>query len=190
MAGVKLDVYSDIEIKLAGLADAVENKRALFAQVNEYLHRIHRDRFARQETPEGDAWEALSPAYAKRKHRNADKILTFRGYLQGTLRGQYDDASLEFGTDRTYGAIQHYGGTIRRQARQQTMYFRQGRDGSVGNQFVRRSRSNFAQTANVGPYEITIPSRRWLGVGPDERSYLVSMTIRYLSDAVGAHFSL
>lgn len=116
MAGVKLTVTSDIDTRLAELTAALDDRTALFAQINEYPHRAHRERFSKQISPDGKAWQALSPRYAKTKRRNANRILVLRGHLLSWLRGQYDNDNLEFGTNQPYGAIHHFGVTIKRKA--------------------------------------------------------------------------
>lgn len=167
---------------LGGVLGKIERPAPLFAQINEYLLRSHRQRFREQRAPDGTPWEALSPAYQRRKHRNQNRILTLRGYLQGTLRGQYDDTGLEFGTDRLYGAIQHFGGEIKMPARQRQVFFRQRADGTVSNRFVKRKNSNFAQTADAGPYTIKIPARPWLGLSSQDDGYIVQLALRYLQN--------
>lgn len=190
MAGVKAVITSDIGPKIAGLIQSIEHPAPLFGIINEYLHQAHRTRFKQQVSPEGKPWQALSPRYAKTKRRNKDKILTFRGYLQGLLRGQFDDKGLEFGTDRPYGAIHHFGGVIKRKASQRDVYFKQGKDGSVGNRFVKKSKSNFAQTVNVAAYTIRIPERRWLGTSKADDATILQKTQRYMQNAVTARNAL
>lgn len=186
MAGVKAIVTTDIDTRLAELTAALDDRTALFAQINEYLHRAHRERFSKQVSPDGKAWQALSPRYAKTKRRNANRILVLRGHLLSWLRGQYDNDNLEFGTNQPYGAIHHFGGTIKRKARSQDLYFKQGQDGSVGNRFVKKKNSNFVQTVQVGEYNIKIPARPWLGLSNDNKAHIVKITQRYLKTAISA----
>lgn len=183
MAGayIELDIQ-DANGKLTDLIGQISRPAPLFAQINEYLLRSTRQRFKDQVAPDGTPWEALSPAYQRRKHRNADKVLTFRGYLSGTLRGQYDDTGLEFGTNRPYGAIHNFGGEIKMPARQREVFFKQRSDGSVGNRFVKRKNSNFAQTVDAGPYTIKIPARPWLGLSSQDDGYIVQLALRYLQN--------
>lgn len=186
MAGAKLDFdHKDVSAKIGAAIQGLDNPGPLFQIIIEYLTRVHRQRFRNQVSPEGTPWAPLSPAYKKRKHRNANKILTLRGYLAGTLRGQYDQTGLEFGTDRPYGAAQHFGAEIDRAASTREVYFRQKRDGSVGNQFVKKGKSNFAQTVNVGGYKIRIPARPWLGTNEQQNNQIVKKAHDYLQDAMG-----
>lgn len=182
MTGVKVDITSDVAAKMAQLESLVANPAPLFAQLNEYMMRSTRARFKTQTSPSGEPWQALSARYHKRKHRNKDKILTFRGYLQGTLRGQFDDSGLTFGTNSVYGAIHQFGGIIQQKARQQTLNFRQGSDGSIGNRFVKKKKSNFSQRVSVGAYQIQMPARPWLGLSEQDRQFVTRLTLRYLNN--------
>lgn len=180
MAGVKVDISSDIEGKLAVMMQQIVRPAPLFAEINEYLMRATRERFKTQTAPDGTAWAALSPRYKKIKHRNKEKILTFRGHLQGTLRGQYDDNSLEFGSDRKYAALMHYGGSVQRKARTTTVYFKRRSDGSVGNRFTKKKASDFSQTANIAAHGANYPARKFLGINADDETNILRRAVRYL----------
>lgn len=56
-------------------------------------------------------------------------------------------------------AVQEFGGEIDVPAREQEIYFKQGKNGVVGNKFVKKSKSNFSQTVNVPAHKIVIPPR-------------------------------
>ncbi|MEO1902616.1 MAG: phage virion morphogenesis protein [Alcanivorax sp.] len=113
MAGARIELdSSQTRAAISRMIGELQNPVPLYQQIIEYLRRVHRDRFRTQHSPAGQPWAALSPAWQKRKHRNKDKILTFRGYLRDTLVGQYDADGVEFGTSRVYGAIHQFGGWI------------------------------------------------------------------------------
>lgn len=181
MAGVKVTVTSNVDNELAGIVSRVENRAPMFAQVNEYLLRSTRQRFKDQVDPDGKPWAALSPRYLKRKHRNKDKVLTLRGELQGLLRGQFDNDKLDFGSDRKYAAKLHYGGKFKIKGRQSTVYFRQGADGSVGRQFVKKKQSNFAQSVQIGDHTATYPSRKFLGFSQSDSEHIKKIALRHMS---------
>ncbi|MFQ9365596.1 MAG: hypothetical protein ACLS73_04730 [Bilophila wadsworthia] len=61
-----------------------------------------------------------------------------------------------------YAAYNEYGATIEIPERTQTLYFKRKRDGSVGNRFVKKGKSDFAQDASVKAHTVTIPSRPFL----------------------------
>lgn len=168
MAGAKIEItYNDRAVRRAVSAgvDALASPRPLFANIREYLLRVHRQRFQDQKAPDGTPWQALSPSYQKRKRENSDRILYLRGYLANTLRGVIDDNGLAFGTDRVYGAIHQFGGTIQHKARASR-------------------RSNFAQDATIGKHETRTPARPWLGTSDENDNYILEMTRDYLSNAM------
>lgn len=103
MAGarISIEMQGNAGERLSEMIAALDDPKPLLANIREYLIRAHMQRFTDQKSPDGTAWQALSPRYQRRKTENADKILTFRGYLKTTLRGVIDDDGMEFGTDRT-----------------------------------------------------------------------------------------
>lgn len=60
------------------------------------------------------------------------------------------------------GAIHEFGGSVDVPERQQTLYFKQNKDGSVKNKFTKAERSNFAQDVTVKAHTIDIPARSFL----------------------------
>ncbi len=110
MAGVtvKLDQQA-VQEALKHLEAAAGDLSLAFADVAEYLLVSHRDRWRRQEDPEGNKWADLWPAYQKRKPKNKDKILVLEGYLRQMLRYEAGPRELLFGTDRVYGATHQFG---------------------------------------------------------------------------------
>lgn len=183
MAGVKVTVTSDIEDKLQGLVAGIEHPAPMFAIMNEYLGKITRARFTSQSAPDGSPWQALSEKYKARKKKNKNLILTLNKHLRGTFRGVVDDSGLEFGTDRIYAEIHQFGGTIKKRARQGEVYFNQSADGSVGNRFVKKNRSNFAQSVSIREHSVKIPARPFLGTSPKEENHLLKIAVRYLERA-------
>lgn len=61
-----------------------------------------------------------------------------------------------------YAAVNEFGGTINIPARQQTLYFKQNRDGTVGTRFVGKEASNFAQDVTIPAHSVTIPPRPFM----------------------------
>ncbi|WP_213664297.1 phage virion morphogenesis protein [Stutzerimonas stutzeri] len=163
-------------------AAATANPADMLRNMGEYLaFQALPKRFVSQSAPDGTPWKALSPAYLKRKKKNQDKILVLDGPLSNGLRFQVVGGDLLVGTNMVYGAIHHFGGDIDIAARSQQAYFRQdGRTGDVGNQFVNKKRSNFAQWVTIGAYKIQIPARPWLGVSDDDSYELVNIAMKYL----------
>jgi len=189
MAGVTLEyVAGDALRAMQAMGAALADPTPLQRDIGELLLIIHQRRFRAKESPDGAAWQALSPGYLKRKPKNKDKILVLGAgavSLSGGLRYQTDGDDLLFGSDRPYAAIHQFGGKIERQARAATVYFRQGKGGEIGRQFVRKDKSNFAQDVKVGPYTITMPARPWLGTSPEDDEQILQRVLKYISQFSG-----
>lgn len=182
MAGVTLEFDAVAALAVVNeAAAALADTAPMLRDIGEFLLIAHDQRFASQASPDGTPWQALSPAYLKRKKKNRDKILVLDGFLKNTLRYQVNNNELLFGTNRIYGAMMHFGGSIDVAARSQQAYFRQdGKTGDVGNQFVSKRKSNFAQWVTIGAYTIQIPARPWLGISDDDNYAIAGIATRYL----------
>ncbi|CNJ03497.1 Mu-like prophage protein gpG [Yersinia aldovae] len=174
MAGATLIFsYQDALSALLRTQAALADPAPLLNDMGEKLLEFHQQRFKDQTSPDGVAWKELSPHYKKRKRRNQDKILTLDGPLRNTLRWQVNTQELLFGTDRPYGAIQHFGGTIEIAARSQQAYYHQKKSGEIDNRFVRKSKSNLAKWHTIPAHTVTLPARPWLGVSKEQGDQLV-----------------
>lgn len=163
---------------------ALNDPQPMFKDIGGYLMMAHRQRFDQQVSPDGIAWQALSPRYLKRKKKNRDKILRLDGRLANDLRYQNSDTELLFGSNMAYAAIHQFGGTIDMPARSQQAYFKQAKNGTIGKRFVKKTKSNFAQWVTIGAYKIKIPARPWLGVSAEDESELLRITRKYLDRVI------
>jgi phage gpG-like protein len=84
------------------------------------------------------------------------------------------------GTNVEYAGIHEYGGIIKAKERIQKMYYKIGRDGMVGSQFVKKSKSNFVQEAKRKAHDIHMPERSFL------RSALREMNPEIVTGIMGA----
>lgn len=112
MAGASVSIDIDDEEVVAVLRQLQEKTEDLseaFADIGEYLLDSHKDRFDQQTAPDGTPWAPLSPAYKKRKKKNADQILLLEGHLKTTLRYQASATDLLLGTNRIQGATHQFG---------------------------------------------------------------------------------
>jgi phage virion morphogenesis protein len=112
MAGATLEL--DLEVRRAlraatAAGASLKDPRALLRELGELLLPIHRRRFRAQQSPDGDPWAPLSPAYRRRKRRNRNRILVLRGQLSTTLRYQIQGGDLLFGTNLKDGATHQFG---------------------------------------------------------------------------------
>lgn len=91
-------------------------------------------------------------------------------------------SGVEIGTDVEYGAIHHFGGEIKYEARMRRTYFRQDqRTGLVGNKFVRKARSNFMQESQGKAYKVNMPRRPFLGLTETDEQEVLSLIVEHLT---------
>lgn len=77
--------------------------------------------------------------------------------------GVLEGATYPDGTSvATIAAQNEFGGEVEVKERQQDLHFKQGKDGSVGNRFVKKSKSNFVQTVTVKAHKVVIPARPFM----------------------------
>jgi len=180
VAGAILEVAFDASVVWRELELLIERLGSLRTPLNdiaEYLHMSTDARARRQVAPDGTPWAPLSPRTLARKKGN--KILRESGALLDTLRHQVTDDGLDFGTDRPYGAIHQDGGKIEHAARSQQVYFKE-KGGVVGNRFVKKSKSNFAQWVTHGARSVEMPARPYLGLSSEDEAEILEIVSDYL----------
>lgn len=185
MAGSILEVSVDASPVGKALGDLIERLGDLTTPLNdiaEYLHRSTDDRFRQQVAPDGSPWAPLAPSTLARK--KGGRILRDKGALQDTLRHNVSRNELSFGTDRVYGAIHQFAGKVQHAARSQQVYFRQGKDGAVGNRFVKKSKSNFSQWVTRGAHDAEVKARPYLGMSSEDDIEVLAIIYEYLSEQV------
>jgi len=183
MAGSMLEVSVDTSPVGKALDDLAERLGDLTTPLNdiaEYLYQSTDDRFRQQVAPDGSPWAPLAASTLERK--KGPRILREKGTLQDTLRHNVSNNELAFGTDRVYGAIHQLGGKIEHAARSQQVYFRQGKDGSVGNRFVKKNRSNFSQWATRGASSTEMQARPYLGLSSEDETEILAIVGDYLTE--------
>lgn len=165
MAGARIEFSletSHAEAALDFVAGKLDNDgvHLLLTDIGEYLLGSTRDRAAREVSPDGTPWPALSPRYARRKEkkRPGAKMLTFDHHMLGDrLASQVEGDTLYVGTSAKYGAIQQFGGTIQHHAY-----------------------SRIRDRATIGAHEVTIPARPWLGIDQQDEEEIVALTRDHL----------
>jgi phage virion morphogenesis protein len=185
VAGASIQFEYDNQAVLARIrqiATTLGTPEPLLRDFGEVLLESTEQRFSTQQSPDGVPWQALSPRYQMRKHLNADKILTLRGYLGGGMRYQVSGDTLAVGTNSKYGAIHQFGGEIHIAARSQQVYFKQDKSGEVGRLFVKKAKSNFAQWVTIGAYTIKIPARSFLGVSQADEAAMLAKAAERLEN--------
>lgn len=133
---IKYDV-TDFERGLGDLIKKLENRQPLMREMAAAMHDAVEENFAQQGRPEWAGWKS-NAYWAKRR---GGKILQKSGRLASSINEYSDNDSATVGTNVVYARIHQEGGTINIPARSQRAYYKQHKDGSVGNRFVKnRSR--------------------------------------------------
>lgn len=110
MIHIQVDVGNSLN-RLLQVEQGLQQSTRLYTALGETLRTIHKKRFEQeQRTPDGQAWQPLSVKYASRKKKGRGKILIREGYLKNTLRFNASEQQVEFGSDRVYARIHHFGG--------------------------------------------------------------------------------
>ena len=137
MAGVVIKIDADGESAvmqaLHRLSGFEETQQRLFDTIGQTIVSNIRNRWTQGEGLEGK-WRLSG-----RVKREGGTTLRKTSRLMDSITHNVLQSGVEIGTDVIYGAIHHFGGEIRHEARMRRTYFRQGRDGTVGNRFVRKS---------------------------------------------------
>lgn len=91
------------------LGEHIDDLSPLFGDIGEYLIESTQARFDVQQSPDGEPWLPLSPRYARRKPKNADRILVLDALMRDTLAYNAGPREMEFGTNRIYAATHQFG---------------------------------------------------------------------------------
>lgn len=115
--------------------------------------------------------------------RQGGTTLRKNSHLLDSMTSNVLPNGVEIGTDKAYGAIHHFGGEIKYEARMRRTYFRQDlRTGLVGNKFVRKARSNFMQETQGKAYKVNMPRRPFLGLTETDEQEVMDLIVEHLTD--------
>jgi phage virion morphogenesis protein len=157
MAGAFLQVDIDdraIAERFGELLRRGADLRPAFGEIGQHLDRSHRERWDREESPEGEKWAPLSPTTQAHKEKNADKILILNAHLRDTLAVQITAKSMQFGSNRVYAAVHQFGA----------------------------AKGAFGRTARDAPIPWgDIPARRWLGLTGDDEAEILAILADHLA---------
>ncbi|MGA7437660.1 MAG: phage virion morphogenesis protein [Luteibacter sp.] len=191
MAGARIEFDANTRDAGAALAAAArqlgpEGRTLLLQDIGEYLMSSTRARAAKQVSPDGQAWAALSPRYAaaKAKKRPGLPILRFDNHMIGDqLVSQVEGDTLLHGTNAPYGAINQFGGDIEIPARPTQVYFHH-KGGEVSPHFVTKRKATFVQDATIPEHVISIPARPWLGLDADDITEITQLVADHVTGAL------
>jgi len=166
MSAFTVTVVDEVTTRIGEIARAAGNLEPAFQAIAGLLADLTEEAFAQQAQPGGAAW-APHAASTRRKRGAGARILQDTGRLAGSVHGTHGPDFAQLGVAAVYAAIHQFGGNIEMPARSQQAYFRQAKNGAVGNRFVKRSKSNFAQSVTIGAHQIPIPARPYMPItGP------------------------
>ena len=99
-----LELLTDLDQRATNLGPA-------WQEVGDYLRDVTDYRFQLHVGPDGQPWDALDPAYQRRKKKNQDRILVLDGYLAESFHHEITNGGLglDYGTNRIYAATHHFG---------------------------------------------------------------------------------
>ncbi len=163
------------------------DKPALLDDIGHAVANMTRTRIRDEKrAPDGTPWEPLSRRYAEWKAdvKGSAGILEFDAGLYDSIEHSIDGDSVEVGSNKAYAAIHNFGGEIKKPERASTLYFRQGKDGSVGNKFVTKHKSNFAQDVAIGAHSFEMPARQYLGLSPQNEGDINDLVLGFLHNHV------
>ncbi len=175
MYSIKINT-DGFEAALDKLVRGLENREPLMRRLAGMMADAVEENFAQEGRPK---WMGWSPSTAR------GRILQLSGRLAGSIGSYSDNDSAVVGTNVKYARIHQEGGEIDIPARSQRAYYRMGKDGTVGNRFVRKSRSNYSEWHTLPAYKIKMPARPFLQLD-DWEQYRMVLTIEdYLTRLTG-----
>ena len=179
MSGVGINIQADGESLIVQALERFsgldQTKQQLFEAIGSTVSNNIRRRWMVGEGLEGK-WRISG-----RVARQGGTTLRDTSRLMNSITHNVLPNGVEIGTDVEYAAIHHFGGEIHHEARMRRTYFRQGRDGTVGNRFVRQSRSNFMQETMGKPYKVNMPRRPFLGLTESDENEVMDIIVEHLT---------
>lgn len=148
MSGTVFDDQA-LVLRLEAMMLTPAHSLGLMKVLGQALVRTVQDRFASETDPWGRPWAPLLPAYAQfKRNPNILQEAGARGGLLGSIHYQAGLRQVVVGTDKVYGAIHQFGGTIRPKGAK-ALRFRLG------------ARLVYAKS-------VFVPARPYLGFGPKD----------------------
>lgn len=167
---------TDFERSLGELINKFEKRAPLMKMLAGLMEDAVQENFEQQGRPK---WLGWSPRYARR--RGPGQILQRSGRLASSIAQYSDNDMATVGTNVIYAGIHQSGGKISIPARSQQAYYRQNKDGTLNNQFARKSKANYAEWNTIPAYEIKMPARPFLFLAESDVSAIEEKSVNYFS---------
>lgn len=183
MTGVSMQVtIDDLEVRAAfnALAERAESLHPALDAIGEAMVSKTQLRFAEQHGPDGAKWLPSERAL----RTGGQTLIETARLMMSQTHNVIGDNGVEWGTNVIYAAIHQNGGTIDIYARGQEIYRKVGKDGAIGNLFVKKSKSNFASHVEIGDYKINMPARPFVGIDEEDRAEIKGTLADFLAKAV------
>ncbi|EEV6207870.1 phage virion morphogenesis protein [Escherichia coli] len=109
------------------------------------------------------------------------------GRLMSSVTTHYDHHQAVIGTNVIYAAIHQFGGEIKHKERQQSIHWRQDKEGNL--RMSERSRAHISQSYHVDAYTSEMPARPFLplksdgGLQPEAERAVLDTIVRHLESA-------
>ena len=155
---IKAEGVNRLTQRLNAQANSLLNLQPLWQAVGMYVQKqTIKERFDKEQAPDGTKWKPLSPARVKqrlKRHKTGNmKILQDVGELRRSIQYETGQNYVRIGSNLKYARIHQFGGIIH---------------------FTKRKGS------------VTIPARPFLGVTPNERKHINDMLRAYLKHHIFA----
>ena len=156
-----------------------ERPSPIWDAIGQYGESSTRLRFARQVGPDGQRWKA-----SKRAQKTGGQTLRLKGHLLASITYRANNNNAEWGTNKVYGPIHQFGGTINRAAFSSTLRLRTGKGGALLRQKDHSNLAVFAKKSHkkaverrytVGAHTITMPARPFLGVNAADGAEMIAL---------------
>lgn len=187
MAGITFEIEipeAEIRAGLGRIIDRLERPLPLYRDIGQHMADSTRENFRRETSPAGVPWARLRPATLRgraRQRLSLDGILRARGRLLNSLNVRTTTEGVSIGSPIPYAAIHQLGGEIERQARTQTIWRKQRKDGSFEAKFRKRKlKTSVASEHEVAAHSIRIPARPYIGVSDDDRAAIIEIARKWI----------
>lgn len=156
------DLSDEAEKKLNKIMQFVEgSQRQLLNIIGSVLTQEINVCFVSARDPWGTAWKPL-------KVRKGQPLRD-SGRLKASINYQVYPDFVEIGTNVEYAPYHQFGFSRNVEAHTKDIYFKLNRDGTVGHRFVKKSKSDFAQSVNVKAHTIVVPARPFLPINQEKQ---------------------
>jgi phage virion morphogenesis protein len=169
MTGVTLTIdIGRLNQALQGLIRAGADLSDPMAQISDQMVTDTIHRFETGTAPDGTPWVP-----SRRAQKTGGKTLIEHGGLMGSIVGESGPDYAAAGTNKVYGAIHQFGGTIQKQARSQVNLTAGGSSAFISAASAKRrnkarSKTVFGQAVTIGAHAVTMPARPYLGFNDRE----------------------